>query len=536
MGTGMAAAKTWARGIRWTVGRRIGALGLLVVAAVAVIGGVGYVEAGRSAHAADRAFTVGSALSTTIDAQHAVSIVLAATYRLGTPLTAAQRAEVVAQLEEHADELRAEVGALELVRLGGTVQDELPAFARTVHGVLDLVAELDAATGPASAALIARVRTAWDGFDATSDQVKSQLREDSGTLNEAARVSAANTRRLIVLAALLAVPLVGVAMWLITRAVARPVEMTRAMLQRVADGDFSQRLTRRAEDDLGQLATALNATVERVGDAIGAIGREADVLVAASERLEGVSAQVAAGAQRVTTEANTVSGNADQVSDEIRTVAASSEHMRAAVDEISRNATEAAGIVGEAVQVAASANAIMARLGTSSAEIEEVARVITSIAGQTNLLALNATIEAARAGEAGRGFAVVANEVKELAQETGEATDGIGRRIETIQADTADAVAALNTITETINRMQEIQQTIASAVEQQSASTRETGATAHRVADRASDIATRIVTVAEASGEATSAAGKTREAAAELAHTAASLQTIVSRFRIRAPE
>ena len=99
--------------------------------------------------------------------------------------------------------------------------------------------------------------------------------------------------------------------------------------------------------------------------------------------------------------------------------------------------------------------------------------MITSIAEQTNLLALNATIEAARAGEAGKGFAVVATEVKDLAQETARATEDISRRVEAIQADTSGAVAAIEEITSVIARISDFQTTIASAVEEQTATTAE---------------------------------------------------------------
>ena len=115
----------------------------------------------------------------------------------------------------------------------------------------------------------------------------------------------------------------------------------------------------------------------------------------------------------------------------------------------------------------------MAKLGESSAEIGNVIKVITSIAQQTNLLALNATIEAARAGEAGKGFAVVANEVKELAKQTAKATEDISRKIEAIQEDTKGAVEAIAQIGKIINQINDIQNTIASAVEEQTATTGE---------------------------------------------------------------
>src|SRR5690606_26053119 len=112
-------------------------------------------------------------------------------------------------------------------------------------------------------------------------------------------------------------------------------------------------------------------------------------------------------------------------------------------------------------------------LSESSAQIGEVIDVITSIAAQTNLLALNATLEAARAGEAGKGFAVVANEVKELAKQTSLATDEIGTRIAAIQRDSSGAVEAIGRIQEVIARVADLQTTIASAVEEQTATTNE---------------------------------------------------------------
>ena len=158
-------------------------------------------------------------------------------------------------------------------------------------------------------------------------------------------------------------------------------------------------------------------------------------------------------------------------------------------------------------------------------------KVITSIAEQTNLLALNATIEAARAGEAGKGFAVVASEVKDLAQETARATEDISRRVQAIQADTGGAVVAIEEISRVIARISDFQTTIASAVEEQTATTAEMSRSVSEAANGSSEIAQNITGVAEAARLTTEGVQQSQEATGELARMSAELTSLVSTFR-----
>ncbi|MEV0564364.1 methyl-accepting chemotaxis protein [Dactylosporangium sp. NPDC050588] len=171
------------------------------------------------------------------------------------------------------------------------------------------------------------------------------------------------------------------------------------------------------------------------------------------------------------------------------------------------------------------------RLGSSSAEIGDVIKVITSIAEQTNLLALNATIEAARAGEAGKGFAVVAGEVKDLAQETAEATEEIGQRVRAIQTDTTGAVESISEIARVIGRINEYQTTIASAVEEQSAVTTSMATDLSVAASGADRINGGIGEVVRAVDNTMHGAQATRAAAAELTTMSEELRAIVGGFK-----
>jgi methyl-accepting chemotaxis protein len=257
----------------------------------------------------------------------------------------------------------------------------------------------------------------------------------------------------------------------------------------------------------------------------------AQFLASAAEELTANSQQMSANAEETSAQANVVSAASEQVNRNLQTVSAGTEEMGASIREIAKNATEAAKIATSAVKMAEQTNQTVTKLGDSSTEIGQVIEVITSIAQQTNLLALNATIEAARAGEAGKGFAVVANEVKELAKETAKATEDISRKIEGIQTDTKGAVDAIASITSVINEVNSISSTIATAVEEQNATTNEMARNLGEAARGSGEIVKNISGVAEAAQSTTRGATDTQKAAAELAKVATNLRDLVAKFK-----
>ena len=309
------------------------------------------------------------------------------------------------------------------------------------------------------------------------------------------------------------------------------VDQLLAVVDAAAQGDLTREVTVTGDDALGQMGNGLQTLLNDLRGSISAISENAQTLSSASSELSAVSNEMRSNADNTANQANVVSSVSEQVSSNVQTVAASIEEMNSSIREISRSATEAATIAGNAVKVAEDTNNTVSKLGISSAEIGKVVKVINSIAEQTNLLALNATIEAARAGEAGKGFAVVANEVKELAKETAKATEDISLRIEAIQGDTDGAVNAIGEITQIINQISDVSTTIATAVEEQTATTNEIGRSVSEAATGTSEIVENIVAVAQAADGTMQGAGNSQQAAEELSRMATSLQDLVTRFK-----
>ncbi|WP_235535911.1 methyl-accepting chemotaxis protein [Nocardioides sp. Root190] len=310
------------------------------------------------------------------------------------------------------------------------------------------------------------------------------------------------------------------------------VQMILDVVSAAAEGDLTRELAIEGDDAVGRVADGLRSLLTTLRTSMGNIGGTAETLAAAAGQLTSLAEGMGEGASMTSDRAASASSASVQVSASIQTVATAAEEMTASIREIAKNATEAATVATDAVTVASEAQGTVASLGESSAEIGQVIKVITSIAQQTNLLALNATIEAARAGDAGKGFAVVANEVKELAKETAKATEEIGQKIEAIQSDTQGAVSAISRIADVIAKINDIQSTIASAVEEQTATTNEIARSVTEAAAGANGIAEDVTQVATAAADTREGAQNTLTSATELTGIAGELRDLVGKFTL----
>ncbi len=311
------------------------------------------------------------------------------------------------------------------------------------------------------------------------------------------------------------------------------------MVDRVKDvaegeGDLTKRIGVTSDDEIGELAKWFNVFMDRLQEMVRAIAENALQVAAASAELSSTSQQITANSEETTAQAMVVSDAGSQVNSHLQTLATSSEEMNATICEIAKNATEAARVAAAAAEAAESANATVSRLGDSSVEIGKVIEVITSIAQQTNLLALNATIEAARAGEAGKGFAVVAHEVKELAKQTSKATEEIRQKIAAIRENANGAVSAIEGIKGVIDGVSHISTVIATAVEEQSATTSEMARNVMEAAQGAATISHNIKGVAEAAQNTSTNVGEEQTATEHLSRMANQLRDLVGRFKINA--
>jgi methyl-accepting chemotaxis protein len=369
-----------------------------------------------------------------------------------------------------------------------------------------------------------------------------------------------NLKRSVLIVAALAIVIAGAIMFFVASPIVRAINSVKAGISAVAAGDLRDRHIATAKDETREMADALADAVSGMREAVGrdqlewsqvaharreterltenlkvtikTVSENAQALSAASEELSATSQQMSTNSDETSAQSNVVASASEQVSKSVATVATSAEEMSASIREIAKNASDAAKVATSAVKIADTTNQTVSKLGESSLEIGQVIKVITSIAQQTNLLALNATIEAARAGEAGKGFAVVANEVKELAKQTASATEEISAKIAAIQADTKNAVTAIGEIGGVIGQINDISNTIASAVEEQAATTNEIARNASEAAKGSTEISKNITNVSMAAKSTSEGANSCLTAASELARLASDLKRLVDQAQI----
>jgi methyl-accepting chemotaxis protein len=351
--------------------------------------------------------------------------------------------------------------------------------------------------------------------------------------NKTADDAADAARTALIIGLVVAAVLVAVLATTVARSILKPLSALNRRLTEIADGegDLTQRVDEARRDEFGALGAVFNRFVGKLASTMRDIGAQAGSLASATEQLTTASRQIAVSAKDTAEQAGVVSGAAEDTSETLGSVAAGAEQMGASIGEIATNASEASRVVAEAVQVASSASETVNKLGESSGEINNVIKLITAIAEQTNLLALNATIEAARAGEAGKGFAVVANEVKELAQETARATDDIGKRVEQIQNDAEAATRAIGRMSEIVVRVNDYQTTIASAVEEQTATTGEMARNINDASGNTQQISGNLAAFAASARDTTAAVTRSEASVAELARMSSALRSLVGQFK-----
>lgn len=342
-----------------------------------------------------------------------------------------------------------------------------------------------------------------------------------------------NDRLYSLLLSALALSLSFLLVWYIGKGITVPIRSSSERLEKLAKGDLASVVEIKGQGELGSMSLSLSKAISGMNSAIVLISGNAQKLIHSSSNQRQVSRSMVANATETSAQANAIASAAEEVSVNIRTVASAAEEMGATIREIARQAQQAAQVANEAVSIADIGNKAVLRLGENSNIIGNVIKVITSIAEQTNLLALNASIEAARAGEFGKGFAVVASEVKELAKETSKATEDIRTKIEGIQSDTREAVASNEKTRNIITKIHEIQNTIAGAVEEQAATTREITKNVADAATGSSEIAKNITGLAEAAQSTSKGATDLEKAALGLDSMASELEQLVKTFQIK---
>lgn len=441
-----------------------------------------------------------------------------------------ERKEVQTSTEEHAKRFRDSMAANRVLELGAetraalqSAEVELENYIRMSTAFVVLGVKSPSEAG----ARMAEFNKAFTALEGKNEALSDLIENSAKQAVEAAEQSERSVLLWLIVTCLGAAVLAGVSSWWVIRSVVGPLTKTIEVIEQL---DLRQRLDASSQDELGRLARGVNGLLERIGGALDGVSRNAAALLESSAQLHSTSNDIAVGIDQTEGEATSASARSE-VARDLNTLAAAGEEMQASIREISQSCNEANRVASDATSVANEAGDRIRQLEKSSGEVGRVIQIITTIAEQTNLLALNATIEAARAGEAGRGFAVVANEVKQLAVQTAKATSELGPVIRNLQQDSAGAVDSIRDIITVISQVGQASTTIASAVEEQTATSSEIARVLQSAAAGAQEVAERLDTVASVTQHAARGADTTRGSAAAVKDNASELDRLVGAFR-----
>lgn len=388
------------------------------------------------------------------------------------------------------------------------------------------------------------------------DTARQHIKTDSAVLAGARSVRS----RVIGFSA--AAVIVGILLtFFIARYISRPLVRSVDFIKNVAQGDLTGRIDIRQSDEIGVLCDAMNHMTASLNKMFTDVNSSVRTLTASATELSTVSEQISGSSRQTAEKSNEVSGSAtrmdanmssvavatEQASANIRMVVAAVEQMAGTINEISQNTARGSDTTHLAVDNAREVSQKVDELGRAAADISKVTDTIADISEQTNLLALNATIEAARAGEAGKGFAVVAGEIKDLAHQTARATGEINGKIANVQQTTRESIRVIDEIVRVIGEVNDIVTSVAAAIEEQSAGTRDISENVLQAAQGLEDVNENVSETSRIAGrvnrdmgDVTLATGEMDEgsrqvmtSAVELSRLAENLNRMVERFKTR---